>query len=195
MHKMGTSHILSHTYSTLQLVFYHQVLAYCQGLLIQMACPDALARLKGTALKDKAEEIWTMYFQEQHHLSLSKILAQYAFAHVDAMEDSLTSSKPGLLSFESQESFEQSIEDQTVSTDDMDMGLLVQVTTHSQPLAPVDVSRLCRELGIDKKTLIHMYLEELDAEADFTDRIKYVLMHVNVPAIFPLKFNNNIVQL
>ena len=158
---------------------YHQVLACCQGLLIQMACSDALARLKGTALKDKAEAIWTMYFQEQHHLSLSKMLKQYASTQDDAMEDSLTSGKPGLLSFESQESFEQSMEDHSVSTDGMDMGLLVQVTTHSQPLAPVDVSRLCRELGIDKKTLIHMYLEELDAEADFTDRIKYAFMHFN----------------
>ena len=145
-----------------------------------MACPDALARLKGTALKVEAEEIWTMYFQEQHHLSLSTMLKQYAFTQGDAMEDSLTSGTPGLLSFESQESFEQLMEDQTVSTDGMDMGLLVQVTTHSQPLAPVDVSRLCRELGIDKKTLIHMYLEELDAEADFTDRIKYVFIHYNV---------------
>ena len=161
------------------LFFYHQVLACCQGLLIQMACPDALARLKGTDLKDKADKIWTMYFKEQHHLSLSKMLKQYASTKDDAMEDS-SSGKPCLLSFESQESFEQSVEDPTVSTDGMDMGLLVQVTTHSQPLAPVDVSRLCRELEIDKKTLIHMYLEELDAEADFTDRIKYVFMHFNV---------------
>ena len=62
--------------------------------------------------------------------------------------------------------------------DKASMGLLVQVTTHSQPLAPVDVSRLCRELEIPKKSLIYMYLEELDAETDFTDRIRYVLCHV-----------------
>ena len=56
--------------------------------------------------------------------------------------------------------------------DDRTMGIQLQVTTHSRSLAPVDVSWLCRQLGIEKKSLDHMYLEELDAEADFTDRIR-----------------------
>ena len=51
-------------------------------------------------------------------------------------------------------------------------GMLIQVTTHSQPLAPVDVSRICRELKIERQTLMHFYIEELDTEADFTDRIR-----------------------
>ena len=61
---------------------------------------------------------------------------------------------------------------QTLPLDDKTMGIQLQVTTHSRPLAPVDVSWLCRQLKINKKTVEHMYLEELDAEADFTDRIR-----------------------
>ena len=140
-----------------------------------MACPDALARLKSTPLKEDAEKIWDMYFCEQQHLCLSQVIKHYTTPEECLpSNESQSSIGPGLLSLESQESFEQSVEDQSPQADDKEMGLLVQVTTHSQPLAPVDISRLCRELVIEKNTLIHMYLEELDAEADFTDRIRYV---------------------
>lgn len=60
---------------------------------------------------------------------------------------------------------------QTPQLDERSMGMQLQVTTHSRPLAPVDVFWLCRKLKIDKKAVEHMYLEELDTEADFTDRI------------------------
>ena len=60
---------------------------------------------------------------------------------------------------------------QTPLLDDKTMGMQLHVTTHSRPLAPVDVSWLCRILKISKKAVEHMYLEELDTEADFTDRI------------------------
>ena len=62
--------------------------------------------------------------------------------------------------------------------DDRSMGIQLQVTTHSRPLAPVDVSWLRRQLDIHKETLDYIYLEELDAEADFTDRIRYVCVHM-----------------
>ena len=104
-----------------------------------MACPDALARLKSTPLKDEAEEIWDMYFERQQHLGLDQLIMKQL-------------STPPL--------------------DSRFMGIQLQVTTHSQTLAPVDVSWLCRQLKINKKTLDHIYLEELDAEADFTDRIR-----------------------
>ena len=104
-----------------------------------MACPDALARLKSTPLKNETEEIWDMYFTKQQHLGLDQLIVKQL-------------SVPPL--------------------DDRSMGIQLQVTTHSRPLAPVDVSWLCRQLKIDKKTVDHMYLEELDAEADFTDRIR-----------------------
>ena len=115
-----------------------------------MACPDALARLKSTPLKDEAEEIWDMYFTEQQHLGLDELILKQLL---------------------------------TPSLDDKSMGIQLQVTTHSRPLAPVDVSWLCRQLQKKtpdcadncrqlQKTVDHMYLEELDTEADFTDRIR-----------------------
>ena len=104
-----------------------------------MACPDALARLKSTPLKDEAKEIWDMYFTKQQHLGLNQLIMKQI-------------SMPSL--------------------DDRSMGMQLQVTTHSRTLAPVDVSWLCRQLKIDRKTVDHLYLEELDAEADFTDRIR-----------------------
>ncbi len=103
-----------------------------------MACPDALARLKSTPLKDEAEEIWDMYFKKQTHLGLDRLILKQL---------------------------------QTPPLDDKTMGMQLQVTTHSRPLAPVDIFWLCRILKISKKAVEHMYLEELDTEADFTDRI------------------------
>ena len=112
-----------------------------------MACPDALARLKSTPLKDEAKEIWDMYFTGQEHLGLDQLILKQLL---------------------------------TPPHDDRSMGIQLQVTTHSRPLAPVDVFWLCRQLEINKNTVDYMYLEELDAEADFTDRIRCVCACVSV---------------
>lgn len=103
-----------------------------------MACPDALARLKDTALQNEAEKIWKLYFTEQAHLCLSQLLRQQLQA--PPVKES--------------------------------MGLLIQVTTHSLPLSPTHVKLLCLELKIDRQNLLHLYIEEMDTEADFTDRIR-----------------------
>ena len=104
-----------------------------------MACPDALARLKETALKQDAEKIWEMYFSEQEHLCLSRLIRRQ-------------------------------LQSPLVTKDAM--GLLIQVTTHSLPLSPTHVKLLCSELKIDRQRLLHLYIEEMDTEADFTDRIR-----------------------
>lgn len=104
-----------------------------------MACPDALARLKDTALQQYAEDLWDLYFKEQEHLSLSRLLKRQL---------------------------------QLISVVKEAMGLLIQVTTHSLPLSPTHVKVLCSELGINRQSLLHLYIEELDTEADFTDRIR-----------------------
>ena len=143
----------------LYLCMFFQVLCACKEIMIKMACPDALARLKETQLRDEAEEIWSIYFQKQDHLCLSKLLTESRNRKLQTFGPQNPSMKQPMVDMAS-------------------VGLLVQVTTHSQPLAPVDVSRLCRELEIPKKSLIYMYLEELDAETDFTDRIRYVLLQV-----------------
>ena len=46
----------------------------CKSSLIQMACTDALARLRDTELQEETEEIWTVYFDEQNHLCLTELL-------------------------------------------------------------------------------------------------------------------------
>ena len=104
-----------------------------------MACPDALARLKDTDLHQCAEEIWDLYFIEQEHLCLSRLLKRQL---------------------------------QSTSVGKEAMGLLIQVTTHSLPLSPTHVKVLCSELEINRQSLLHLYIEELDTEADFTDRIR-----------------------
>ena len=131
-----------------------------------MACPDALARLRQTDMKDEAEEIWDIYFKKQQHLHLGQLLIQN-ISEVANSED-FESPHPSL---SHRRTVRQNSEHEADKTQ---LGVLVQVTTYSQPLAPVDVSRLCRELEINKNALIYMYLEELDAEADFTDRIRFV---------------------
>lgn len=104
-----------------------------------MACPDALARLKDTALHQYAEEIWDLYFIEQEHLCLSRLIRRQ-------------------------------LQSPPMTKDTM--GLLIQVTTHSLPLSPTHVKLLCSELRIDTQSLLHLYIEEMDTEADFTDRIR-----------------------
>ena len=131
-----------------------------------MACPDALARLRQTDMKDEAEEIWDIYFKKQQHLYLSQLLI-HNISEV-ANSEEFESPHPSLIH---QQTVRQNSEQEADKTQ---VGVLVQVTTYSQPLAPVDVSRLCRELEVNKNALIYMYLEELDAEADFTDRIRFV---------------------
>ena len=139
--------------------------------MIKMACPDALARLKQTNLQDEAENIWAIYFKQQQHLCLSQLIHK----NVHNFSDSEDTGSPQFSI-----PMQTTRQDSEQEADEAQMGLLIQVTTYSQPLAPVDVHRLCQTLNIDKTMLIHMYLEELDAEADFTDRMRFegnLLLH------------------
>ena len=63
-------------FAKLYLCMFFQVFGACKEIMIKMACPDALARLKETELRDEAEEIWNIYFQKQEHLCLSKLLTE-----------------------------------------------------------------------------------------------------------------------
>lgn len=44
-------------------------------MILQCACPDAVARLPLTALKSHAEDIWSLYFDTQKHNSLLEYLS------------------------------------------------------------------------------------------------------------------------
>ena len=47
----------------------------CKSLLLEMASPDAIARLPASGIKDEAEEIWKIYFNEQQHSSLAAFMS------------------------------------------------------------------------------------------------------------------------
>ena len=53
------------------------VLLRSQHLLLQMASPDALVRLKDTPLASSAKESSKVYFTEQHHGSIRKFLSHH----------------------------------------------------------------------------------------------------------------------
>ena len=55
----------------------------CKSLLLEMATPDAIARLPASGIKNEAEEIWKTYFNEQQHSSLAAFMG-----HVLQYDDS-----------------------------------------------------------------------------------------------------------
>ena len=52
-------------------------------MLLEMATPDAIARLPHTALERRAPHIWNAYFKKQQHSSLATFMS-----HVLNSEDS-----------------------------------------------------------------------------------------------------------
>ena len=60
----------------------HKVLRRSQMMLLEMATPDAIARLPHTALERRAPHIWNAYFKEQQHSSLATFMS-----HVLNLED------------------------------------------------------------------------------------------------------------
>ena len=53
------------------------VLTQSKKILLQMASPDALIRLRCTALADDYEELSQIYFSEQHHGSIVQFLVHH----------------------------------------------------------------------------------------------------------------------
>lgn len=51
-------------------------------MLLEMAAPDAIARLPATSLDGRARNIWNVYFHEQQHSSLSAFMR-----HVLTLDD------------------------------------------------------------------------------------------------------------
>lgn len=43
-------------------------------MLLEMATPDAIARLPASGLKDEARKIWDIYFHKQRHSSLAAFM-------------------------------------------------------------------------------------------------------------------------
>ena len=55
--------------------FFLKVVWRCKSLLLEMASPDAIARLPASGIKDEAKEIWKIYFSEQKHSSLAAFMS------------------------------------------------------------------------------------------------------------------------
>lgn len=51
-----------------------QVLKHCQERLLQCATPDSVTRLRSSRLRSQANSLWTTYFREQEHSSLTNFL-------------------------------------------------------------------------------------------------------------------------
>ena len=51
-------------------------------MLVEMAAPDAIARLPATPLKGSARNIWDVYFRDQQHSSLAAFMR-----HVLTLDD------------------------------------------------------------------------------------------------------------
>ena len=51
-------------------------------MLLEMAAPDAIARLQATPLEGRARSIWNVYFHEQQHSSLAAFMR-----HVLTLDD------------------------------------------------------------------------------------------------------------
>ena len=55
-------------------------------MLLEMAAPDAIARLPATPLEGRARNIWDVYFHEQQHSSLAAFMRHVLTlddAHID----------------------------------------------------------------------------------------------------------------
>ena len=55
-------------------------------MLLEMAAPDAIARLPATPLEERARNIWDVYFHEQQHSSLAAFMRHVLTlddAHID----------------------------------------------------------------------------------------------------------------
>ena len=50
------------------------VLARSKKILLQMASPDALIRLKFTKLKEKRDKLLRIYYSDQHHRNMIELL-------------------------------------------------------------------------------------------------------------------------
>ena len=65
------------------LLLFLQIFKGGKRRLLQLATPDALARVYHSKLRKEAEEYWEMYFSQQNHSSLNMFLEDF-FRNDDA---------------------------------------------------------------------------------------------------------------
>jgi len=127
-------------------------------LLLDIASPDAIVRLRYSKLANEFDAVFDMYFVEQCHSSLFELL----------------SSKLSVpLNESSKENVNENVGCSVTAQKEM---LLLQITTHSHLLSEPDVTQLCKALKIKRQNITCFLLQEFDTEMDFCNKLKYVSM-------------------
>ena len=133
-----------------------QIFKKGKNLLLDIASPDAIVRLRYSKLADEFDAVFNMYFIEQSHSSLFELLS---------------SKLPKSLDRPSNEGTGESVALSLPAQKEM---LLLQITTHSHLLSEPDVTQLCDALKLKRKNIAHFLLQEFDTEMDFCNKLKYV---------------------
>ena len=135
-----------------------QVFEKGKSLLLNIASPDAIVRLKYSKLADEFDAAFDMYFIKQSHSSLFELLSKKLQVPLSVPSTSEEGTSVGAdFSIAAQKEM-----------------LLLQITTHSHLLSEPDVTRLCKALKIKRKNIACIWLQEFDTEMDFCNKLKYV---------------------
>ena len=137
-----------------------QIFEKGKSLMLDIASPDAIVRLKYSALANEFNAAYNTYFIKQSHSSLFELLSSKVFMSLD--ECSETDGRVGF-SFPGQKEM-----------------LLLQVTTHSHLLSEPDVTQLCKALKLKRKNFNCLLLQGFDTEMDFCNRLKYVPICIKI---------------
>ena len=129
-----------------------QIFEKCKSLLLDIASPDAIVRLRYSKLASEFDAVFNMYFIEQCHSSLFELLSRKLPISLNEFNDNCDDS----ISLPIQKMF------------------LLQVTTHSHLLSEPDITKLCKELKLDRKNITYFLLQEFDTEMDFCNKLKFV---------------------
>lgn len=119
-------------------------------MLLNIASPDAVLRMKHSKLVCEFPEVYQTYFSEQSHISLFELLDHT------------------LATFNTQNAG-------SLQRHTWRKGLLLQVTTNSHLLSDPDVTQLCKALKLPRENITCQLLQEFDTEMDFCNKLKYVI--------------------
>ena len=141
-------------------------------MLLDIASPDAIVRLRYSQLASEFDAVFNTYFIEQSHSSLFELLSSKLPISLDGSSNEGTGESVGL-SVPAQKEM-----------------LLLQITTHSHLLSEPDVTQLCNALKLKRKNIAHFLLQEFDTEMDFCNKLKYVYVYLCVCVALLLQQNS-----
>ena len=139
-----------------------QILGRGKSLLLDIASPDAIVRLKYSKLSSEFDAVFNMYFIDQSHSSLFDLLSRKLPLSSDRPSKGNTDKRAGISSATHKEM------------------LLLQITTHSHLLSEPDVTQLCKALNLKRKNITCFLLQEFDTEMDFCNKLKCVSVVINL---------------